>query len=204
MYRNVFANLAVIFALLVVRPAAAQHTGESVVVVNDEVPVKTAVGTSTAYSGNILVVRGIEGNHLEVEFFYKHGLIEKQHVVPLREAVGYWTAIIRSEPGRAAKLLVCRGLAKSALGDHEGAIADLTEAIRLGPHPICADAHMVRGRIWRKTKTHSNAIMDFSEAIRLRPDNPNGYGERARTWVEMTQYQQALRDWDSAIQISPE
>ena len=61
-------------------------------------------------------------------------------------------------------------------GDHDKAIADFTEAIRLNPK--LAQAYYNRGMIYRKKGDHDKAIADFTEAIRLNPKDATPYISR--------------------------
>ena len=64
-----------------------------------------------------------------------------------------------------------RGVEYSAKGDHENAIADYNEAIRLDPK--IAEAYNNRGNAWRNKGDYDRAIADYNEAIRLDP-TPGG------------------------------
>ena len=52
-------------------------------------------------------------------------------------------------------------------GDHDKAIADFTEAIRLNPKD--AEAYYSRGGAYGEKGDYDKAIADFTEAIRLNP-----------------------------------
>ncbi len=67
-----------------------------------------------------------------------------------------------------------RGGAYSKRGDHDAAIKDYSEAIRLKPD--FALAYNNRGTAYGKKGEYDEAIKDWSEAIRLDPDNAHNYG----------------------------
>ena len=73
-----------------------------------------------------------------------------------------------------------RGNACDAKGDHDRAIADYTEAIRLDPKYACA--YNNRGLAWRAKGDHDRAIADYTEAIRLDPKYAVAYYNRGRAW----------------------
>ena len=58
-----------------------------------------------------------------------------------------------------------RGLAYENKNEHDKAIADLTESIRLDPKN--AKAYYNRGLAYENKNEHDNAVADFTEAIRL-------------------------------------
>jgi tetratricopeptide (TPR) repeat protein len=61
-----------------------------------------------------------------------------------------------------------RGNARRDKGDLDGALQDLTEAIRLKPG--CADAFHNRGNARIAKGDLDGALPDFTKAIRLKPD----------------------------------
>ena len=63
-----------------------------------------------------------------------------------------------------------RGGAKQALGDLDGALADINQAIRLDP--TLPQPLINRTAIWRAKNDLDRAIADGSEAIRLAKDKP--------------------------------
>lgn len=65
------------------------------------------------------------------------------------------------------------GVAKTDLGDYQGAAADFTEAIRLNPH--AADTYYNRGNARYRLQDYQGAITDFAEAIRLNPQFADAY-----------------------------
>jgi S1-C subfamily serine protease len=65
----------------------------------------------------------------------------------------------------SAKEYLTRGFNKGGDGDLEGAITDLTEAIRIQPDYI--DAFVIRGNFYYMSKEYRKAISDCTEAIRL-------------------------------------
>ena len=58
-------------------------------------------------------------------------------------------------------------------GEHDKAIADYTEAIRLNPK--YAEAYYNRGVAYEDKGEHDKAIADFTEAIRLDPKYAKAY-----------------------------
>jgi Tfp pilus assembly protein PilF len=64
-----------------------------------------------------------------------------------------------------ANRIVDRGIKKFQTGDHQGALADFNEALRLKPD--CALAFYNRGVVMGKLRDRDSAIADLNEAARL-------------------------------------
>jgi tetratricopeptide (TPR) repeat protein len=94
-----------------------------------------------------------------------------------------------------------RGAAYSLKDDHERAIADYSEAIRLDADD--ADIFLLRGRVRRLIGDDINAIADFSEAIRLDPDYASAFHERGIARSRMGDYENAIADFSEAIKLDP-
>ena len=78
-----------------------------------------------------------------------------------------------------------RGVAYTAKGDNDRAIADYNEAIRLDPKS--RESLLNRGVAYRRQGRCDRAIADYNEAIRLDPKTPKAYNNRgARTSTRAT------------------
>ena len=94
-----------------------------------------------------------------------------------------------------------RGNAWRDKDDHERAIPDYNEAIRLNPgysHP-----YLGRGNAYRELGEFDRAIADYNEAIRLDPRDPYIYHGRANVWVDKGEFDRAIADESEAINIDP-
>jgi tetratricopeptide (TPR) repeat protein len=92
-----------------------------------------------------------------------------------------------------------RGLAKEALGDHAGAIADVTQAITLSPNsaPLLAR----RGELYLITDAPRSALRDFEETLRLDPNSADAYVGRGLARAALGQHQQAAADAAQALRL---
>jgi tetratricopeptide (TPR) repeat protein len=111
-----------------------------------------------------------------------------------------------------------KALSESQNKDFEGAIKDLTEAIRLKPD--WAEAYINRGLAFYGLKQLENAIADYSQAIRLKPNDSAGYFNRARAHDSLAvklifdsnaspedphkEFSKAIADYTEAIRLKPD
>jgi tetratricopeptide (TPR) repeat protein len=87
-------------------------------------------------------------------------------------------------------------------GEHDKAIADHTEAIRLNPQS--ANAYIGRGLNWDSKGEHDKAIADYNEAIRLDPQSADAYNNRGLAWTKKGEYDKAIADYTEAIRLDPQ
>ena len=127
------------------------------------------------------------------------GYVEKKNVVRLADAAVHFTDKLRADP-KSRWAYTCRAAVRSREGDHDNAIKDLTEAIRLEPASWLYNS---RGNLWAVQDERDKAIADFTEAIRLDPKDPVAFTNRGNRWREKKDYDTALRDYDEAIRLDP-
>lgn len=90
-----------------------------------------------------------------------------------------------------------RGAANYALGQHQAAIADYNEALRLQPDD--ADAYSNRGNAKTALGQHEAAIADYAEALRLQPDHVKAHYNIACVQALQGKAEEALAALEVAI-----
>jgi tetratricopeptide (TPR) repeat protein len=94
-----------------------------------------------------------------------------------------------------------RGTAYSSKGDHDRAIQDLNEAIRLSPNH--AYMYRTRGIEYGDEGNYDQAIQDLNEAIHLNPKDPSVYVVRGDAYRGKNDYDRAIQDFNEAIRLKP-
>ena len=118
--------------------------------------------------------------------------VRKSHRGPYR---GY------SANPKYVEAYVYRGIAHWHKGDHDKAIVDYTEAIRLDEK--FNGAYWGRGWAYEKKGEYDKAIADFREAIRLNPENAEAYFSRALAYGDKGDHDKAIADFSEAIRLNP-
>jgi tetratricopeptide (TPR) repeat protein len=95
-----------------------------------------------------------------------------------------------------------QGLAKSKLGDNQGAIADYNQAIKIKPD--YAHAYIVRGLAKSDLGDNQDAIADYNQAIQIKPDYADAYRNRGLAKSNLGDKQGAIADYNQAIKIKPD
>ena len=113
------------------------------------------------------------------------------------------TAAIQSGKYVGTNLAVAfsnRGLAYNNKGQHDRAIQDYDQAIKLNPN--YAKAFSNRGNAYDDKKQYDRAIQDFDQAIKLEPSAIRFYN-RGVAYHNKGQYDRAIQDYDQGIKLNP-
>jgi tetratricopeptide (TPR) repeat protein len=128
------------------------------------------------------------------------GWIKAEDVALLDQAIDFYTEVIRGNPKHLGAR-VQRAEVREYLGDRAKAIAELTEAIAIGPPN--AVVYAVRGEMFQNDKEYDKAIADLTEAIRIDP-NPVTYTRRGQFWLIKGEFDKAIADFSDAIEQGSE
>ncbi|MFO0912614.1 MAG: tetratricopeptide repeat protein [Pirellulales bacterium] len=94
-----------------------------------------------------------------------------------------------------------RGTVYWLRGEHDQAIADFSESLRLDPEYV--GAYTSRGLVRVVTGEYEAAIADFTEALRLDPNSANAYANRGAAWLMTGEFDKAIADLDEALRMDP-
>ncbi|RLS39263.1 MAG: tetratricopeptide repeat protein [Planctomycetota bacterium] len=127
------------------------------------------------------------------------GWVFADDVVPVENAVAYYTSIIEKTPTPAAYLH--RGIAYFQLNNIEKAQADLEQSIQLGTKDGAAYINL--GNVLQRRGLMQEALLNYSKGIEHSPDMALPYIERSSVLMEMQQYNDAAADLEKAISLDP-
>ena len=94
-----------------------------------------------------------------------------------------------------------RGNAYNEQGDHDRAIKDYDEALRLNPKH--ANAFSNRGVAYGHKGEYDLAIQSYDEAIRLDPSHADAFSNRGVAYGRKGDYDRAIQSYDEAIRLNP-
>ena len=111
------------------------------------------------------------------------------------------SAVIRGGRERGDKLAEVfnnRGVAYRLKGDHDRAIADYAQAIRINAKFTAAFIN--RGVAYDHKGDYDRAIQDYDQAIKLKP-SAEAHFNRGNAYLGKTQYASAIDDYNQAIKL---
>lgn len=149
----------------------------------------------------LYAVEADSGGRVRVRHRGVTGWLAKADAVPLGDAARYFTDQLRKD-GKDARAYAHRGWARKLKGEHDLALKDYNEAIRLQPGE--KDWYNNRATIWNAKKEYARAVADCGEAIRLSPGYARPLYNRGLAWQGRKDYAKALADYAEAGRLAPE
>ena len=127
-----------------------------------------------------------------------HECLEKEDY---QGAFDYYVADVMLLKPNNAYAYYSRGIARSELGDTQGAIEDYTQAIKIDPNYV--DAYYSRGIARFYLGDKQGEIEDYTQAIKIDPNYVNAYFNRGIARYHLGDKQGAIDDYTHAIKIDP-
>lgn len=148
-------------------------------------------------------VERVEGDSLwlQAEGVGVSGWARADEVVPIEQAIDYFTEYIRDHPDDVygyQRRATIRILERTELAQ---ALADLNEAIRIDPtQGFLFDS---RGSVHLFRQEYDRALADYGEAIRLQPQKVDIHYNRGGVWLLKGEYDRAIADFNVVIRGLP-
>ena len=117
-----------------------------------------------------------------------------------KDAAEDFTHAIEQEPNEAEHYYD-RSWAYYYMDEHENAFVDINKALELKPD--CSGYYYDKGRFEYWSDRNLEAITDLTKGIELKPTE-NKYLFRGNCHFELEEYDLAIKDYSSAIEINPE
>ena len=118
-----------------------------------------------------------------------------------REARRLITSALAADPGSALAHHIM-GVILSEEGDHEGAIREYREALRLNRNG--AATHVSLGVELKAKKDHDGAIREYREALRLKPDDATAHQNLGLALYDKKDLDGAIREYHEALLLKPD
>ena len=117
-----------------------------------------------------------------------------------KRSLAEYDAIIKLDPKNWGGYNV-RGLVRQALNEHEAAIKDFTEAIRVTP--LQAAPHRNRAIAYRDLKQFDKSLADWNAALAINGTDAWTYDQRGHVYILNGDVDKAITDLDRAIELNP-
>ena len=131
---------------------------------------------------------------------YARALAHRYH--EYSEAVEGYSDLLKGRP-KEPILYLERGRNYLELREYRRALADATEAIRLGP--AAHEPYLLRARVRSALRDPAGAVLDYSTLVKigLRKELHQYHYSRAQEYVRLGHLADALADLDQAIMLAP-
>jgi tetratricopeptide (TPR) repeat protein len=173
--RSSLAGAAVVMAMLLAGPAAAQF---------DFDPLKSFRGEK----GSPELWKACEG---------QDGIAPDKRIEACNVMIDYGGEVQVNVAGA----YINRGYALRDTGELDRAVKDFNQAMTIDKKAV--GAYMGRAEIFVAKGQLDFALLDYNAAVKLSPKDANVYFNRGTTYSKAGQYDKAIQDFDQAIRLNP-
>lgn len=148
-------------------------------------------------------VERVDGDSLwlQAEEVGVSGWAQASDVVPIEQAIDFFSDYIRAHPGDVYGYQRRATIRMQERKELAQALADLDEAIRIDPTQ--GFLFNTRGSVHLLRKDYDRAIADYGEAIRLQPKRIDIHYNRGGAWLLKGEYDRAIADFNAVIRGLP-
>src|ERR1700716_4123130 len=133
----------------------------------------------------------------------EHRYCEGEDGASVAQRIDACSAVIKAGRDKGDKLAEAfnnRGVGYRLQGDHDRAIQDYDQAIKLKP---AAEAHFNRGNAYLGKSQYASAIDDYNQAIKLKADFAGAFDNRCWARAVVGILKAALADCNEALRLVP-
>ncbi len=178
--------------------ATAQRAGERVLItVTYETKVKTEK-VDKVFAGQIKTITSVNGNWCGLEDV--QGWLPLRYAMNLQSAVKFYNERIAAKPGDA-EAFATRGLLMYELGQHDKALGDFTQALRIDARAVVPWNN--RAMVFMADGKWNEALRDVSQAIGINPKFTDAYVNRSLIYSSLAKFDEAIKDIEKAIELEP-
>lgn len=200
--------LLLVLLLLVPAWAPAQETswkGKTIILKDNVVPLFAPDPSGLqVFLGNLrhITYKALEDKDgkLRVNQGGQDGWVDKNQVLLIDESLEFFTTAIANNP-RLSFYYSRRAAVYRWKGEHDKAIKDQDETIRLNPQEPAY--YNNRGISYAARRDYDLAIQDYNESLRLKPDYGLALRNRGMAWNGKKDFDKALQDFTEAMQLDP-
>jgi tetratricopeptide (TPR) repeat protein len=145
-------------------------------------------------------VEQVDGERLRLTGPQFDGWAAQSQVIPVEQAIAYFTQNIRSKPTDVFSYAMRANLWLEK-NRFDRALWDCDEIIRIRPTYMWA--YNQRAGIWLRREEYDKAIADYDKSIELYPIGSFSYINRGVAWLRKNEYDKAIADFNEAIRFDP-
>ena len=119
----------------------------------------------------------------------------------LNYVISLYDQLLKIKPNDATALYN-RGLAKSELGDFNGAIQDFNQTLKIKPD--FAEAYCNRGNIKLELGDFDGAMQDYNQTLKIKPDLVIALYNMGNAKLDLGDFNGAIQDYDQVLKIKPD
>ncbi len=187
-----------LFVALLPLTMMAQTVGERVMItVTYDTKIKTEK-VDKVFAGQIKTITSVNGNWCALEDV--QGWLPLRYAMNLNSALKFYDSRIAAKP-TDAEAFATRGMLMYETGQHDKALGDFTQALRIDSRAVAAWNN--RAMVFVANGKWNEALYDVTKAIELNAKFTDAYVNRSLIYSNLGKFDEALKDIEKAIELEP-